>query len=159
MPPVKPLIIGQAPARGNDGKPPFSGRSGARLAELIGVTKNGLYTGDVLPEYFDLVNLLPAWQGKQGKGDVFDMKTAKLKAGILIHELNEGPPRSILMMGRKVRRAMGVNGDWEYLEWFDFYKHEAVIFPHPSGVNRWWNDQANYGEARFFLRDVIWGSS
>lgn len=148
-----PLIIGQAPARGNDGKLPFAGQSGARLARLARVGDSG----DALPEHFDLVNLMPYWPGKRGKGDEFHMQLAKENGLKLLAELNEGPPRKILMMGRKVRRAMGCNGDWEYLRWFPFWKHQAVVFPHPSGVNRWWNDPMNEHNAQVFLERLLRG--
>lgn len=147
---MKPLIIGQAPARGNDDKPAFHGKSGARLAQLAGVGT----TGEDLLYHFDTVNLLPRWPGKVGKGDVFDMKVAKLYAGELIHVLKQEQPRIILLMGRKVRKAMGINGHWEYLELIEAWGHKVYIFPHPSGVNRWWNDPLNYIRASMFLTMV-----
>lgn len=150
---MKPLIIGQAPARGNDNKPPFSGLSGRRLAQLLDLGDNG----DVLQEYFELVNLIPNWPGKTGKGDSFDMRLAKRHATQLTHELRCQPTRKILFMGKKVRRAMGVNGSWEYLEWMPFLKHQAACFPHPSGVNRWWNDTLQREAAQEFLREVARG--
>ena len=83
------------------------------------------------------------------------MVIAKANTTLFIAQLEQGEPRKILMMGRKVRRAMGRNGDWDYLSWFKFYKHDAVVFPHPSGVNRWWNDPVNERQARFFLRELL----
>lgn len=149
---MKPVIIGQSPARGNEKLPPFSGRSGARLARLAGVGESG----DVLPEHFELYNLLYHYPGKQGKGDGFDMKVAKRNGARLVHYLSTGPPRQVLLMGRKVRRAMGVNsGNWNYLEWFDFCGGRACVFPHPSGVNRWWNNKDNELRAASLLKDVI----
>lgn len=149
---MKLLIIGQAPARGNDDKPPFSGRSGARIALLMGVGN----TGDVLPIYFDLINLIPNYPGRKGaKGDCFDMATARRAAEDLKKELRGQPRRRILLMGKNVRRAMGVNGNWEYLEWFPLLKHEAAVFPHPSGINKWWNSKANVEAARQFLSWAI----
>lgn len=142
---MKPLIIGQAPARGNEGKPPFSGRSGARLAKLAGVGT----TGDVLPQYFTLVNLTNT------PGE-FNTEHARKNALVLIDTIRlDLPDRPMLMMGRKVRRAMGVNGDYEYLDWFIFWSHKAVIFPHPSGLNRWWNNPVNSVKAELFLKRLL----
>lgn len=149
---MKPLIIGQAPARGNDGMPAFHGDSGARLARLAGVGTKG----EDLLYHFDTMNLLPTYPGRKNKGDVFDMKAAKLAAGIVIHDLSHQPPRKILLMGRKVRRAMGLNGQWMYLGPGQFHwGHWVYIFPHPSGINRWWNDPVNYAAAEKFMRDLV----
>jgi uracil-DNA glycosylase len=149
---MKPLIIGQAPARGNDDKPPFSGQSGARLARLAGVG----VSGDVLPEHFDLINLIEAYPGKKGRGDYFDMATAREAAMLIRDRLRQDPPRLVLLMGRKVKRAMGVNGDVEYLEWFNLEESLAACFPHPSGLNHWWNEPGNVGLAQGFLRGVLY---
>jgi uracil-DNA glycosylase len=147
----KPIIIGQAPARGNDGKLPFAGRSGSRLATLAGVGSSG----DDIPNYFTLINLLDHYPGKEGKGDAFDMALATQAARKLTVELKAMRRTRILMMGKKVRRAMGVQGQWEYLEWFDFGPHRATVFPHPSGVNRWWNDRHNVDRAELFLHRLL----
>jgi uracil-DNA glycosylase len=149
---VKPIIIGQAPARGNEGKPPFAGRSGARLAQLSGVGSSG----DILPQHFELYNLIEYYPGKKGKGDEFDLAEGMAAAKLLKTELFKRYSRTpILLMGRKVRRCMGVNGNWDYLSWFDFGPHIACVFPHPSGVNRWWNDPKNTEAARLEIRGAL----
>jgi uracil-DNA glycosylase len=154
---LKPIIIGQAPARGNEHKPPFSGKSGARLARLAGVGD----TGDVLPQYFDLYNILDYWPGKAVKGDAFDMTEGAAKGRQLMLDLFQlYTSRRILLMGRKVRRCMGVQGSQrEYLEWFQFGPHQACIFPHPSGVNQWWNDSVNTARARVLIQGALYGPS
>lgn len=145
-----PLIIGQAPARGNDGKPPFAGASGARLAKLAGVGE----TGDALPEHFDLVNLNDKWQGKNksGKGDAFNMEQARINAKRikwrLEHEIDEA---FVLLMGRKVERAFGWAG-LNYLDTNIWLGHYVILFPHPSSINPWWNDEENVVAARAILR-------
>lgn len=151
---VKPLIIGQAPARGNDGKPPFAGLSGRRLARLAGVGD----TGDVLPRYFELRNLISKYPGKAGtgKGDMFDVAAAKLQASLLLEELKHMKPRQVLLMGRGVAAAFHQQRR-EYLRPWDWVGHRFVIFPHPSGVNRWYNDPVNEGAAGSYLRDLLRG--
>lgn len=148
-----PLIIGQAPARGNDGKPPFSGQSGARLARLAGVGESG----DDLPAHFELINLNKKWPGKRvvGKGDQFDMDEAKKRAEKIKLDLeDDSHGRFVLLMGRKVERAMG----WRrmnYLEINTWGSHAVILFPHPSGVSRWWNDKENVMAARAILMWVL----
>lgn len=148
---MKPLIIGQAPARGNDGKLPFAGTSGGRLARLAGVGSSG----DDLPDHFDLENLIENYPGKAGrKGDAFDLPTARVRAEELILKLQAQEPRVILLMGRKVERAFGWTGT-KYLVWNEWQSHQVVVFPHPSGVNLWWNDVQNIEKARRALRRAL----
>lgn len=147
----RPLIIGQAPARGNDGKLPFAGQSGARLAQLAGVGNSG----DDLPRHFDLLNLIEKWPGKSGKGDHFDMDAARAKAGEIARELQTAKEsRYVLLMGRKVQTAFGWAG-MNYLQEYQWHDHIVVVFPHPSGVNLWWNDQVHRTEARVLLRRIL----
>lgn len=145
-----PLIIGQAPARGNDGKPPFAGQSGARLARLAGVGESG----DDLPAHFDLLNLNTNYQGKTklGKGDAFDMEEAKIKAKKIKWRLeNEIDEAFVFLMGRKVEKAFGWK-DLNYLDTNIWLGHYIILFPHPSGINTWWNTDENVAAARAMLR-------
>lgn len=146
----KPLIIGQAPARGNDALPPFSGKSGARLALLAGVGDSG----DVLPNHFELRNLFDKYPGKQGKkGDKFDMRAGRKRAPKLLEEY-EGTDQVILLMGKRVAKAFGVHS-YEYLAWFVLDGHHCMIFPHPSGINLWWNDPKNVAAASGVLESIV----
>lgn len=146
-----PLIIGQAPARGNDGLLPFAGKSGARLARVAGVGD----TGDVLKNYFDLRNLLSFYPGKRGrKGDEFDLTQAKDAADQMKTWLLTRKGRVILLMGKEVAKAFGCPCQEYFRPWY-WHQHTVIIFPHPSGVNQWWNDAANVKEAEGYLRELI----
>jgi uracil-DNA glycosylase len=153
-----PLIIGQAPARGNDGLRPFAGQSGARLARLAGVGESG----DDLPRHFGLVNLLSHWPGKSSKkGDKFDMAQAKINAEDILLGLSNRKPSYLLLMGRKVQTAFDLKG-LEYLHRYrihrqGFDRHCIVPFPHPSGINTWWNDPENVVLAEKLMRKVLHG--
>ena len=154
----RPLIIGQAPARGNDGKMPFAGQSGARLAQLAGVGDDG----DSLPPHFSLVNLLSKWPGKgTKKGDLFDMRQAKENAQDILMGLERRPASHILLMGRKVQACFELKG-LEYLHRYSIHRtgfeaHCVIPFPHPSGVNLWWNDPDNILQAEKVMRKVLHG--
>jgi hypothetical protein len=53
----------------------------------------------------------------------------------------------VIMLGTKVCNAFGV----EDIEWLESYTSQLwnpmVAFPHPSGLNRWWNDPENEAKA------------
>jgi uracil-DNA glycosylase len=152
----RPLIIGQAPARGNDGLRPFAGKSGARLAQLAGLGD----TGDVLWPNFDLLNLMKQWPGKNGtKGDDFDMGEARAAVEDILIGLAVRPPSYILLMGRKVETAFRIK-KLPYLERYALKRkpldrHRVIVFPHPSGINHWWNDAENAARAARVMRGVL----
>lgn len=151
---VLPLIIGQAPARRMDGRdvPAFSSASGARLAKLAGVGD----AGADLQGHFETMNLVSRYRGKQGKGDKFDVTAAKLMAAEILVWLEAQQPRVVLLMGRGVGRAFGCENA-EYLRPWLWDQHTFVLFPHPSGVNRWWNEQWNVSAAQKLLQRVVTG--
>lgn len=95
---------------------------------------------------FDAVNLLGRWPGSAGKGSRFprcDHTLASIAGG-----------RRALLLGRRVAASVGC-GRVPYLRWVDVGGVEAAVVPHPSGVNRWWNDPANREAARLFFEDAL----
>jgi hypothetical protein len=65
---VRALLVGQAPSRSSEGRPAFDGRSGRRIAELMGTPALAL----------PAVNLIEEWPGPgAGKGDAFPMHRAR----------------------------------------------------------------------------------
>lgn len=145
------MIVGQAPAKGNEGLLPFAGRSGARLAKLAGVGESG----DDLPDHFELRNLLDYYSGKDGaKGDKFDWREGIWRARELAHEVERGRNRVVLLMGHGVKKSFGF-GNYQYLERIELGAATYIIFPHPSGVNMWYNSPAHCDQARLVLREVV----
>lgn len=150
---MKPLIVGQAPARSGDGTP-FSGRSGNRLCQLLGVT-----SVDDLKQWFELDNLIPDKLPKRpsGRGDMFHVKRAERHARELV--ANSPGGRIIIACGRQVWTAFGCDLS---IEWFGDCllpnaKGELVVlklFPHPSGLSHFWNDHANVQRAADALKAV-----
>lgn len=60
---------------------------------------------------------------------------------------------AVLMLGTKVCSAFGVTRP-EWLRTYDIGDGmEGVAVPHPSGLNRWYNDPANRRRAEMVLRD------
>jgi len=139
------LLVGQAPSSDTNGRAPFSGRSGRRLAELMGMTHE---------EFLDRVpatNVLPCYPGKSrgAKGDAFPMNQAVASA----RTMEFGDAKLVVLVGKNVARAFG-RKDHDYFEEFELRGRRAVIIPHPSGVNRWWNEPVNVETARLFMTEV-----
>src|SRR6185295_2769052 len=69
-------------------------------------------------------------------------------------------PRRIplLLLGTKVCNAFGI----EDIEWLESYASQLwspmIAFPHPSGLNRWWNEPENERRARRLARAVVQGT-
>ena len=143
---MKPLIIGQAPSKTGEGCEPINGRSGKKLAACMGVSVEEYL------ERFERVNVLDRFPGKQGKGDKFPLPEAREAAqGIRL----EGRP-FVLLLGRGVASAFGL-GNLPWLEWAEVEQARVAVVPHPSGINRWWNEQENRERAREFLGNLTGG--
>lgn len=136
---MKTLLIGQAPASysATDARA-FSGRSGARLAALMGISQSSML------RRFETANLLPRYPGKNGKGDLFPQGQARALAA------DFALPERALFVGAGVARAFGFAAP--PFRWRPFRQGVAAWMPHPSGVNRWWNEPANVAAAARFLR-------
>lgn len=149
---MRTLIVGQAPSRDGAGTVvPFSGRSGQRLARLIGCPV------EALPYLFELSNLLEAWPGKAGRGDAFDLEAGR-RAAWAVPVL---PGQTVVLAGRQVARCFGL-GHVPFLTWVPGEQARPVrrgarfvVLPHPSGLVTWWNDPAHEEAARQLLRRVV----
>lgn len=67
--------------------------------------------------------------------------------------------RRVVLLGANVSRAFGVSFrklSEVVLSWHPVGEGlAAAVVPHPSGLNRWWNDPDNRVRARLFLRPVL----
>ena len=151
---MRVAIVGEAPSRETRGMPPFSGKSGARLAQLAGLEP------DALGDAFLLVNLLRGWPGQCGKGSAFPVPRGARAGDRVLPMLMAERVALVVLAGRRVQAALGFgDADRPFLEWDHFapwsprgFSH--AVLPHPSGVNHWWNDPANETAARAFLRPL-----
>lgn len=143
----KPYVIGEAP-----GPTPGLPLSGARtrIGKLIG------RSAEEMAELFIWRNLLDRWPGYgPSGGSAFPMEVAKQEARHLLavrhvhaHVLTPPQYRRLILLGKRVAAAFSHNGDW--FEWVG----ETVVTPHPSGLNRFWNDPANVERARAFWKEA-----
>lgn len=97
------------------------------------------------------VNLLKRWPGYDRRGSAFPLIGAQRRAR-LIHE-SPSPHRARILAGRRVAAAFNLY-DFDYFEALDVDGHDYVVVPHPSGVNRWWNDPGNRSRARVFFESL-----
>jgi len=86
-------------------------------------------------------NLLSEFPGRQSKGCAFPIGPAREAA----RRYKRGTPKSVplVLLGRRVSRAFGLSGTAPILEWIEHEGRAVMVFPHPSGINQWWNDPSN----------------
>lgn len=134
---MKPLIIGEAPfAR------PIEGVIGQRLATLSGL---------MLPEFlihFDRVNLLHVRQDTA----VFDQPEAVRSADRLAKTFLPG--QIVLLLGRRTAGAFRLP-DVDYFVQLRINETEIRVVPHPSSINRWWNDPIHVAQAERFMQTIV----
>jgi hypothetical protein len=95
------------------------------------------------------INLIDRFQGKDGKGDAFPVTLARQRLPFITEMI--ASHRLTVIIGMGTARAMRVRTP--LLVWGDAFRDGGsllAICPHPSGVNRWWNDLSNVERARSF---------
>lgn len=140
------VIVGEAPSMSSNPRRPFDGYSGKKLAEYAG------FVGyEELRASARLVNVLKEWPGRGyagEKGSRFPRELAKAAASRMRFRWDE----RILLAGKRVARASGLE-ELPYFRWVPFRDTRRVaVIPHPSGVNGYWNDEANRSRASQFLQ-------
>jgi uracil-DNA glycosylase len=150
--PLRLLFVGQAPSRETNGLPPFVGRCGKFLADLIGVDQATMLASH------DFRNVLDRWPGKGVGGDLFPMKESRVAAKELLAK--ECPGRAVVLLGNNVARAFGLKA-FKYLELYQVKDPEdpakvsvplLTVVPHPSGRNHFFNRVENRAAVAKFLR-------
>lgn len=138
---MKPLIVGQAPGPNTDPAEPLSGPSGRRLAALCGMD-----LADFLGR-FDRVNLVDRFPGKAGKGDKFPVNLGRRAALILSRDF---AGRRVVLLGAHVARCFELKPITPPGAFVPMWGGAVTIFPHPSGISRWWNETENLRIANHF---------
>lgn len=146
-------VYGQAPgSRGDPDAPAFAGS--ARFEELAGVEITEL----IEAWGWQFVNLLPDYPGRAvgERGDAFPIAAARTRARMFGETWQPGD--RVLLCGRNVARSFHLER-LPYLHWKPLTLREPririAVMPHPSGVNRWWNDPQNRRAATEFVRELI----
>lgn len=124
------LVVGESP---NGRDRPFDGPVGERLAALLGVRD--------LRDAAEPANLLTDDEVERGA----TVALLRSRAAAL-----QTRRRVVILCGRAAAAAFGL-GDAPFLEWRDVDRAAVVVVPHPSGRNRWWNEEENRAAAERVL--------
>jgi hypothetical protein len=73
------------------------------------------------------------YSGKRGKGEAFDHAKGNVNAADVLLDWRV---ERILLLGKNVARCFGFR-DLPFLAEIRIYGRRFLIFPHPSGTNRW----------------------
>src|SRR6266516_3222959 len=137
-------LVGQAPSRRGDPRKPLAGPNGQKIARLAGMS------------YDELIacrrkHLNTHHSGKRGKGDAFDHAKGNVNAADVLLDWRV---ERIVLLGKNVARCFGFR-DLPFLAEIHIYGRRFLIFPHPSGINRWWNERRNERRARQVLQRFL----
>ncbi len=136
----KVVLVGESPPR-IVGAPLFSGPSGRRLIEASGLGPLGYVAA------FGRLNLLERHPGSAGKGSLFPLEEAREAVEEVAPAL-EG--RFVVLLGGRVASAFRFG--LPYFEVGRWRGSSCLAVPHPSGVNRWWNEPANVARFRSVMK-------
>src|ERR1043166_3212165 len=139
-------LIGQAPSRRGDPRKPLAGPSGRKIARLAGMSYDQLIA-------CRRKHLNTQYSGERGKGDTFDHAKGSINAADVLLDWRV---ERIVLLGKNVARCFGLR-DLPFLAEISIYGRRFLIFPHPSGVNRWWNERRNERRARQLLQRFLRG--
>jgi uracil-DNA glycosylase len=141
-------LVGQAPSRRGDPRKPLAGPNGQKIARLAGIS------------YDELIacrrkHLNTHYSGKRRKGDAFDHAKGNVNAADVLLDWRV---ERIVLLGKNVARCFGFR-DLPFLAEIRIYGRRFLIFPHPSGTNRWWNERRNERRARQLLQRFLRGET
>ena len=141
-------LVGQAPSRRGDPRKPLAGPNGQKIARLAGMS------------YDELIacrrkHLNTHYREKRGKGAAFDRANGNVNAADILMDWRV---ERIVLLGKNVARCFGFN-DVPFLAEIHVYGRRFLIFPHPSGTNRWWNERRNERRARQLLQRFLRGET
>lgn len=139
------LAVGEAPSRRSPNSTPLGS---LRVKVLVGLA---------LGRDVEVVgrNLFDKPMPRSGKGSAFQLDLARERAVVVLRSLQRVRRYdAIWLVGKRVARAFRASGV-EYLEPIYLYgvTKPVYVVPHPSGVNRWWNEEENQEAWRKFVEE------
>lgn len=161
MPARRVLLVGESPARNGEAGDAFVERLWRAVTNRppIGCARtprdDRLRRG--LAKQVRARNLLDYWPGrdrwKSERGTRFPAAEAREAAARLMKR--PGPCDVLLLAGRRVALAFGADPVYFREVRPPAIGRQTFVVPHPSGLNRWWNDPLNRDRARAFLEHVL----
>jgi hypothetical protein len=137
-------LVGQAPSRRGDPRKPLAGPNGQKIARLAGISHDELIG-------LRRKHLNTHYSGKHA----FDRAKGNANAGDVLLDWRV---ERIVLLGKNVARCFGLR-DVPFLAEIRIYGRRFLIFPHPSGINRWWNERRNERRARQVLQRFLRGET
>lgn len=136
------LFVGMEPSRRGDPETPLLGAIGRRLSHLLQITPE-IFAAD-----YSRINLnrfpLP----------VFSQQEASRKVKSILR--GRGGPKfhKLVLCGQVVSECFQLAYQPLYVS--SCNGKLCLIFPHPSGLNRWWNDPFKVHQAGLTLRKFVY---
>ncbi len=148
---MKPIIVGEGPSPSFVGHPklrPLFGNPTRVLCDAMGleVSCTG-HRADLLRyvKFGRLASLESLCKGK------WDLREAESKATVLCFGASG---RTFILLGKRVARAFGFR-DLPFFQQKVHWSHNLVVLPHPSGLNRLWNDEETRRKAGDVLKKFL----
>lgn len=89
--------------------------------------------------------------------NLWEYPGARPERYVRLVEESADPTDAIILLGRRVQRAFGLEQQEPLTTIVRGSGTTILCLPHPSGLNRWWNDPAHVVEATTALR-ALWGA-
>ena len=141
-------LVGQAPSRRGDPRKPLAG---PERPEDHAARRNESRRADRCRRK----HLNTHYSGKRRRGDAFDDAKGNVNAADVLLDWRV---ERIVLLGKNVARCFGFR-DLPFLAEIRIYGRRFLIFPHPSGSNRWWNERRNERRARQVLQRFLRGET
>ena len=135
---TKTLILGIQRGKPGSGNVLVPSASGARLAKLIGISQSEIL------ERFEVDNLF------EDDADV-TLEGARVRLAALL--MGPKPPERVIGLGDIFRASLKLS-TWPFT-WHQLGDTKVAWTPHPSGRNRFWNDQENVTRAADFWSSQV----
>jgi len=158
------LLVGEAPNAATERiprlwlRPDSSGvrHTANRLLEFSGLTQREFL------EAFDRTNVLEFWPGRTRRARAGDRWVADVARRRVEQRRAEWQGRALVLLGRRVAGAFQLP---DSLPWFSAVRLDlgegdlggttAVVVPHTSGANRWFNNVENVAAFRTYFQRMI----
>lgn len=129
---------------------PLEGRIGKKLAAMLGCTYEDYLA---MSQRF---NILPEWPGRrEKKGDKFPKAVARMNAQRMEWSFSDCVVLYIGIIVGQTFRFPGSPLEWKTIDAPDGKTYRAAVLPHPSGINKWWNDRENKARAEKFMKQTM----